>query len=159
MATTSDKCVSWADMADEDDELLSLSSNDSNIKQDIKQDIKVKHSYASIASKGVVIANDAKARFCNISEPDFSDFIVVSNKKKDMTKKCENAVLQWAKNKGSTKTNACETNGDQEIICNRCALPFVLNAVTKEKYTERGWKMPKICKFCSQSRYEERKMC
>jgi hypothetical protein len=130
----------------------------------------VKLSYASIASKGVVLASDAKrVTFCetaSYSEPepdesgsDFSDFTVVtSRKKKDMTKKCENAVLQWAaRSKGQAAQPVSKCSGDEELICNRCALPFIFNAKTKEKYVERGWKVPKICKVCSQTRFEERR--
>ncbi len=88
---------------------------------------------------------------------DFSDFTtIVSKKKRDMTKKCENAVLQWAKNKGQTSkqfTKCCE-----DIICNRCSSPYIFTEKMKEKYAQNKWNTPKICKTCSQTRYAERKI-
>jgi hypothetical protein len=129
----------------------------------------------------VAIASDTKCEEsasvvsvdCGDNESDFSDFTVVRKKrtnkteKNDITKKCESAVLQWAKNKdikpqqypgnNVKKPIATKCCGDEEIICNRCGLPFVYSAKTKEKYAEKGWKAPKICKPCSQMRFEDRR--
>jgi hypothetical protein len=142
MATKITKC-SWADMEDENFEVP----------------IVKKLSYASIASKGVVIANDTKI-VCEKTIDDDNDFIVVS--RKQAMKKCENAVLQWAKTKGQgqgSRDSKCVTKcvTDEEIICNRCGLPFVFNLNMKQKYAEKNWKTPKICKVCSQMRFEDRK--
>ncbi len=155
MTTTFVNNMSWADMEDEED-ARSVSPA-------------TKLSYASIASKGVLATtnniyvstwgsdSEFGSESVDDSASDFSDFTVVSHKKhnKQMLTKCENAVVQWAKNKGQiSKPNKC--NGDDEIICNRCSSPFIFNAKTKEKYAEKKWTAPKICKMCSQMRYEER---
>jgi len=147
MATIVKECTSksWADIQEHEDEVASSRSMSPLPKL----------SYALIASKGTVPSECID----KVDESDDdSDFIVVTRKrceKKDMVKKCEGAVLQWAKTKGQVSKTKC--NEDDEIICNRCSSPFVFNAKTKEKYTEKGWKAPKICKMCSQVRFEERK--
>jgi hypothetical protein len=113
--------------------------------------ISVPFSYASIVSRS--IDNDAEKKEC---VDNFDDFVVVVSKKKIMTKKCEDAVLEWVKNKGfDVEPKVCD---DDEFICNRCALPFVVNQTMKIKYEQRGWKIPKICKVCSQNRFEERRI-
>jgi hypothetical protein len=121
-----------------------------------------KLSYVSIASKGVVIANnttkaDSGSKCETISTDD--DFTVVSKKKKQTVKKCETAVLQWAKTKGQAQVVSkpvTKCDSDEEIVCNRCGLPFVFNKGMKQRYAEKGWKTPKICKVCSQMRFEDR---
>jgi hypothetical protein len=109
-----------------------------------------KPSYASITSKNVPSSESDECA------ADFTDFTVV---KKKIMKKCETAVLEWAKRQTEKPISMCrdEELRDEELICNRCALPFVFSMKTKEKYAERGWKIPKICKICSQTRFEERK--
>jgi len=90
------------------------------------------------------IASGCWADIAEMEENDDTDT------KKHIQKKCEFAVLQWAKNK---KVSTC--NIDEEIICNRCSSPFIFNVLSKKKYEEKGWKSPKICKSCSQMRYKE----
>ncbi len=133
------KCISksWADT-----ETASSSSSSSCPS--------LKLSYASVASKGLV-----KCESVRDSVRD-SDFIVVSHKK-DMEKKCESAVLQWAKNRSqSSKPSSKCIDNDDEIICSHCSTPFIFGVKMKERYTTNGWKAPKICKMCSQLRYEKK---
>lgn len=114
-----------------------------------------KFSYATIVTKGIFSdsVSDSVTDSVSISDSD-SDFTVVSHaRKRDMTKKCENAVFQWANNKGLVPKS--EKSCD-EIICNRCSSPFVFPSKMKERYVEKGWVAPKICKMCSQIRFEER---
>lgn len=166
------KC-SWADMEDQDEEERSIASSFSS---SVSSPSVQKLSYALIASKGVAVDNDnACDNTCGISDTasssasvddtvsDFSDFTVVSYKKKQTMKKCESAILHWAKTKGQSQAQdrsrvTKPISKCDEIICNRCALPFVFNAKTKQKYAEKGWKTPKICKVCSQMRFEDRKI-
>lgn len=91
------------------------------------------------------------------SVPDSSsDFTLVQSrtKKKSSMAKCESALAEWARNKGSKPVVKC--SGDEQIVCKRCSAPFVFGEKAKERYAERGWKMPKICKACSQARFEEK---
>jgi hypothetical protein len=159
------KCASksWADMQEDYEDEVASSRSLSPV---------AKPSYALIVSKGVDPCLDFEclegSDSIDDSASDFSDFTVVSHKKKNMAK-CESAILQWAKSKGRKEAgsrwplvdaylegqiNKC----DDEIICNRCSSPFLFNAKSKEKYAEKGWKAPKICKTCSQMRFEERKI-
>lgn len=135
MATKSKQQTNWADIEDENDSVISAASTPS-IPSTSSTVSTVKFSYAMIASKGVAIANDS----CK--------------------KKCENAVIQWAKTNNNSKSTSSVNKlrcGDEEIICNRCAIPFVYTRETKQKNAERGWKTPKICKVCSHIRYQDRK--
>jgi hypothetical protein len=132
-----------------------------------------KLSYASATLKGVAVVDNVSASdsafvsasvSASVSESiddnvsDFSDFTLVSRKK------CENALAKWAKNKQhiSVKTVSkpvvqCSL-GDKHIICNQCDMSFIFTAKSKKKYDESNWKSPKICKVCSQMRYEDRKI-
>jgi len=163
------KCATspnWADMEEEEDEKRSLSSSSPLVV--------AKLSYVSVVSKGISYSTGSYSTgsysgsysagsYPPISDlsledsdpdPDCScDFIAIK-KKRDI---CEKAVLQWAKNKNGVIGEVVEIRYDEEIFCIRCAIPFIFTAKSKEKYDEKGWKMPKICKVCSQSRFKERK--
>lgn len=41
-----------------------------------------------------------------------------------------------------------------DIKCKTCGEFFVFDDKTRAKYAERGWCAPKVCKICSQKRYE-----
>jgi len=149
MATNFIKC-SWADMQEEyESELESQNSASPSTSPTFSSTtFSPKLSYLAIVSKGVVMANNPLENNQVDENPcDPNDGFTLVCKKKQI-KKCENAVLQWAKNKSTT---------DEEIICVRCALPFLFNKHMKQRYNERGWKVPKVCKVCSQIRYEDRK--
>lgn len=110
---------------------------------------KIKISYVSIASRNVCLTHQEPE-----SEPE-----VEVDPKKEMTQKCENAVLEWVeqRKRKTKKINTESVPKDQKIICNRCSVSFIFTQESKEKYEKKGWKAPKICTVCSQERYEERK--
>lgn len=171
MATKFTVKCSWADMEDEECSIASNATPSTPLTPSVCSP--VKFSYACIASKGVKCSevesvvetmhasSEVESESVDDNASDFSDFTLVrkkrSNKqditKQDMTKRCESAVLQWAKNKSQEKRSCT----DEEISCTRCGIPFLFSTKTKQKYAEKGWKTPKICKVCCQLRYEDRK--
>jgi hypothetical protein len=72
--------------------------------------------------------------------------------------KCESALLEWVKNKNSSivVNRDSPNNKQKQITCQVCFDPFIFDEKMKNKYVERGWKMPKTCRSCCQSRHETR---
>ncbi len=156
MATaTATKC--WADMEDEMEEVAMMPSL---VKNEVKKGFA---SYAAaVTCKLLTDANLVSCPTTAVSCPtacstavkddDNDGFMIVKKKEKEMKKKCETAVFEWAMNKGKVPSS---TDTSNDIICCRCALPFVFNENMKMRYVQKGWKVPKICKICSQARFEE----
>jgi hypothetical protein len=84
---------------------------------------------------------------------------------KDVAKKCEAAVENWLKTKkeeddgwtlaSRPKPKRCTNN--RMIICQACTMPFEYTEQMKQKYESLGWVIPKVCKACSQQRFEAKK--
>jgi hypothetical protein len=144
----SDSC--WSNM--EDDEVNFQTKTKTETKTETKSETKTEtetksvFSYANIASKNVKLEVEVQVEVVFVCDSD----------KTEIAKKCENAVYEWAKckNENIVSKKVCD---DEEIICKKCGIPFVFTKKTKDNYLYKGWNMPKICKICSQARYEERK--
>lgn len=165
-AHPTDQC--WADISDTSDTsdvsfpLLVPSALTPVIKVKVN-----KPSYAFVAKTGVPdddtcaamrgsVCDSVQQDSAETGSSDFSDFTVVKSKsaKKESIAKCESALTEWVKNKGSRSVTKCSS--DEQLVCKRCSAPFVFSEQAKEKYAERGWKVPKICKPCSQARFEDK---
>lgn len=154
------KCL-WGDFEDEDkvkDKVSQITQID--VKLQIQATVKI--SYASIVSKGVGTTceynseNDNSENEDSENEKDdskydskYDDFTLVSKKTKQ--KKFENVVMQWA------EKHKTEFKCTEQLTCAQCNLCFFFGGKTKKNYIEKGWKTPRICKVCSQKRYNERK--
>jgi len=83
----------------------------------------------------------------------------------DLAKKCQDAVTNWINSKKAEDDDAWiivskktkQTSSNTVIMCVTCGLPFEYTQQMKKKYEERNWLAPKVCKICSQARYEEKK--
>ena len=83
----------------------------------------------------------------------------------DVAKKCEAALEDWLKSKKSeddgwtlaSKPKRCQARTSSMIVCQACTMPFEYTQQMKEKYEKLGWVKPKVCKACSQQRFEAKK--
>jgi len=129
---------------------LSLSKSWADLEDEAEAAEAAKLSYASVV-KGWT-SGESETGETGEDEDEGSEFTVVSYKRREKDRKqieiaVTNAVNQWA---------MTFPQSTEKLICSKCSNSFFFSVRMKEKYAEKGWKTPKICKSCSQLRYEKR---